>query len=140
MIRRPPRSTRTDTLFPYTTLFRSDVEETLPLDVELPPVDVDVEPPLVLEELPPVDVLVDAVKMVLPLLAPPKKPPLKKPLPTPPPKPPPQNTSVTAPAVAHRTTTGGRGGIGEGYGDGYVTVRLVGGVPGGTLGTEGSHV
>src|SRR3546814_15737026 len=26
MIRRPPRSTRTDTLFPYTTLFRSDDE------------------------------------------------------------------------------------------------------------------
>src|SRR3546814_2033373 len=26
MIRRPPRSTRTDTLFPYTTLFRSQVE------------------------------------------------------------------------------------------------------------------
>src|SRR3546814_9424837 len=26
MIRRPPRSTRTDTLFPYTTLFRSDLE------------------------------------------------------------------------------------------------------------------
>src|SRR3546814_4440728 len=26
MIRRPPISTRTDTLFPYTTLFRSDVE------------------------------------------------------------------------------------------------------------------
>src|SRR3546814_6849327 len=25
MIRRPPRSTRTDTLFPYTTLFRSTV-------------------------------------------------------------------------------------------------------------------
>src|SRR3546814_2498576 len=25
MIRRPPRSTQTDTLFPYTTLFRSDV-------------------------------------------------------------------------------------------------------------------
>src|SRR3546814_3095892 len=25
MIRRPPRSTRTDTLFPYTTLFRSEV-------------------------------------------------------------------------------------------------------------------
>src|SRR3546814_18815092 len=24
-VRRPPRSTRTDTLFPYTTLFRSDV-------------------------------------------------------------------------------------------------------------------
>src|SRR3546814_3081720 len=27
MIRRPPRSTRTDTLFPYTTLFRSTVGE-----------------------------------------------------------------------------------------------------------------
>src|SRR3546814_13849864 len=26
MIRRPPRSTRTDTLFPYTTLFRSTVD------------------------------------------------------------------------------------------------------------------
>src|SRR3546814_6880725 len=26
MIRRPPRSTRTDTLFPYTTLFRSTVQ------------------------------------------------------------------------------------------------------------------
>src|SRR3546814_3094322 len=29
MIRRPPRSTRTDTLFPYTTLFRSLRNETL---------------------------------------------------------------------------------------------------------------
>src|SRR3546814_7930132 len=27
MIRRPPRSTRTDTLFPYTTLFRSLVQQ-----------------------------------------------------------------------------------------------------------------
>src|SRR3546814_9800594 len=27
MIRRPPRSTRTDTLFPYTTLFRSGICE-----------------------------------------------------------------------------------------------------------------
>src|SRR3546814_13694985 len=27
MIRRPPRSTRTDTLFPYTTLFRSGDED-----------------------------------------------------------------------------------------------------------------
>src|SRR3546814_12363759 len=26
MVRRPPRSTRTDTLFPYTTLFRSVIE------------------------------------------------------------------------------------------------------------------
>src|SRR3546814_5035643 len=31
MIRRPPRSTRTDTLFPYTTLFRSLVKGALPL-------------------------------------------------------------------------------------------------------------
>src|SRR3546814_18002295 len=31
MIRRPPRSTRTDTLFPYTTLFRSaQTQRTLP--------------------------------------------------------------------------------------------------------------
>src|SRR3546814_4405078 len=29
MIRRPPRSTRTDTLFPYTTLFRSERVEVL---------------------------------------------------------------------------------------------------------------
>src|SRR3546814_5885988 len=29
MIRRPPRSTRTDTLFPYTTLFRSFVTRTV---------------------------------------------------------------------------------------------------------------
>src|SRR3546814_1904454 len=30
MIRRPPRSTRTDTLFPYTTLFRSTRPHMLP--------------------------------------------------------------------------------------------------------------
>src|SRR3546814_2439281 len=43
MIRRPPRSTRTDTLFPYTTLFRSlgevlqeqRVHRTLEADMEL---------------------------------------------------------------------------------------------------------
>src|SRR3546814_12611806 len=27
LIRRPPRSTRTDTLFPYTTLFRSEIAD-----------------------------------------------------------------------------------------------------------------
>src|SRR3546814_20514931 len=32
MIRRPPRSTRTDTLFPYTTLFRSDEPNRRPDD------------------------------------------------------------------------------------------------------------
>src|SRR3546814_10746622 len=31
MIRRPPRSTRTDTLFPYTTLFRSRAEPYRPV-------------------------------------------------------------------------------------------------------------
>src|SRR3546814_15429028 len=30
MIRRPPRSTRTDTLFPYTTLFRSPIDPVRP--------------------------------------------------------------------------------------------------------------
>src|SRR3546814_8130228 len=30
MIRRPPRSTRTDTLFPYTTLFRSPLRRSFP--------------------------------------------------------------------------------------------------------------
>src|SRR3546814_2423147 len=30
MIRRPPRSTRTDTLFPYTTLFRSRLQRLVP--------------------------------------------------------------------------------------------------------------
>src|SRR3546814_11665571 len=33
MIRRPPRSTRTDTLFPYTTLFRSKEIPTMPVPV-----------------------------------------------------------------------------------------------------------
>src|SRR3546814_3353668 len=38
MIRRPPRSTRTDTLFPYTTLFRSTDEEGGPgLDADAVP-------------------------------------------------------------------------------------------------------
>src|SRR3546814_3915462 len=32
MIRRPPRSTRTDTLFPYTTLFRSDWPLVFPIN------------------------------------------------------------------------------------------------------------
>src|SRR3546814_6265400 len=35
MKRRPPRSTRTDTLFPYTPPFRSEVTITLPPAVEL---------------------------------------------------------------------------------------------------------
>src|SRR3546814_18152012 len=36
MIRRPPRSTRTDTLFPYTTLFRSaEVDERIHVEIEV---------------------------------------------------------------------------------------------------------
>src|SRR3546814_1730147 len=35
MIRRPPRSTRTDTLFPYTTLFRSNTTVTNTTRVEI---------------------------------------------------------------------------------------------------------
>src|SRR3546814_20319749 len=35
MIRRPPRSTRTDTLFPYTTLFRSTFIDTKTLVLDL---------------------------------------------------------------------------------------------------------
>src|SRR3546814_1476534 len=45
MIRRPPRSTRTDTLFPYTTLFRSyetaqelDLKRKIQLGRGLPPI------------------------------------------------------------------------------------------------------
>src|SRR3546814_3393721 len=43
MIRRPPRSTRTDTLFPYTTLFRSGREDIIVV------IDIHVEPGLVLD-------------------------------------------------------------------------------------------
>src|SRR3546814_13481194 len=35
MIRRPPRSTRTDTLFPYTTLFRSGLVDRIGLEQRL---------------------------------------------------------------------------------------------------------
>src|SRR3546814_4879583 len=39
MIRRPPRSTRTDTLFPYTTLFRSSRKTASWQKPKQPPVD-----------------------------------------------------------------------------------------------------
>src|SRR3546814_15038874 len=39
MIRRPPRSTRTDTLFPYTTLFRSGGEPLRALETAPEPAD-----------------------------------------------------------------------------------------------------
>src|SRR3546814_19058397 len=50
MIRRPPRSTRTDTLFPYTTLFRSALDfagefaVAFLIDGQLVGADVDVRP------------------------------------------------------------------------------------------------
>src|SRR3546814_6036009 len=37
MIRRPPRSTRTDTLFPYTTLFRSARSKAMTVAVRFAP-------------------------------------------------------------------------------------------------------
>src|SRR3546814_4111555 len=42
MIRRPPRSTRTDTLFPYTTLFRS-CESPVFFTFRIPKVDVTIQ-------------------------------------------------------------------------------------------------
>src|SRR3546814_3672454 len=41
MIRRPPRSTRTDHLFPYTTLFRSGIGEAPFVAHQISPVDAD---------------------------------------------------------------------------------------------------
>src|SRR3546814_12934808 len=43
MIRRPPRSTRTDTLFPYTTLFRSVDVHTTPVAGSPDQIDVNVD-------------------------------------------------------------------------------------------------
>src|SRR3546814_9203375 len=64
MIRRPPRSTRTDTLFPYTTLFRSSGVE--PPAVSPPAV----EPPAVVPPVvsPPV---VSPPVVIPPVVAPP---------------------------------------------------------------------
>src|SRR3546814_11111948 len=68
MIRRPPRSTRTDTLFPYTTLFRSVPPELLEdeLDEDELLEEEDVPPLLVLVELPPVLVELPPVLVELP--------------------------------------------------------------------------
>src|SRR3546814_1794708 len=45
MIRRPPRSTRTDTLFPYTTLFRSSsAQATILQAVDEQPFEIDEQP------------------------------------------------------------------------------------------------
>src|SRR3546814_11391217 len=41
MIRRPPRSTRPDTLFPYTTLFRSEAEMRLLGDLQIVVIEAD---------------------------------------------------------------------------------------------------
>src|SRR3546814_13723333 len=50
MIRRPPRSTRTDTLFPDTTLFRSDIRNGQPGNSG--PVDISYNPAFAIPELP----------------------------------------------------------------------------------------
>src|SRR3546814_18729746 len=49
MIRRPPRSTRTDTLFPYTTLFRSHCPR--PSNTEMPKTKKAASPPLAMRGL-----------------------------------------------------------------------------------------
>src|SRR3546814_9214850 len=49
MIRRPPRSTRTDTLFPYTTPFRSVGDRDRPAVAE--PADIRVDPGIAVEFL-----------------------------------------------------------------------------------------
>src|SRR3546814_1177817 len=41
MVRRPPISTRTDTLFPYTTLFRSQMRKVQGMDQWLPDIGID---------------------------------------------------------------------------------------------------
>src|SRR3546814_11319565 len=52
MIRRPPRSTRTDTLFPYTTLFRSGWRAGGRLAVLLQPTDnIKITPRIVYQEI-----------------------------------------------------------------------------------------
>src|SRR3546814_127010 len=51
MIRRPPRSTRTDTLFPYTTLFRSDPEFRVALAFYKSLFDEGLAPPLATTEI-----------------------------------------------------------------------------------------
>src|SRR3546814_4454548 len=62
MIRRPPRSTRTDTLFPYTTLFRSPVtqsgavaQEVIVTGTRVPSPSFNTPAPMVRHEPPPPD-------------------------------------------------------------------------------------
>jgi hypothetical protein len=115
-----------------------DVElapEEVELEVELPPDEVDVELPPDVVETPPVDVLVEAVKIALPLDEPPKKPPEKKPPPPKPPPPPPPKpplppiTTAGPPPLETTGITpmpGGRGGgANPKPGAGCVIVRVV---------------
>jgi hypothetical protein len=103
-----------EVLVPPPKLLDEDVVDTLPLEVELEvaPLEVELDVAPLEVELPPVEVLVEAVKMVLPLLPPPKKPPLKKPPPKPPPAGPPPTT--TAPPPPPAITWGAGIGIGTG--------------------------
>src|SRR3546814_15532915 len=58
MIRRPPRSTRTDTLFPYTTLFRSLKPDLVIMDVKMPRRDgIDAASEIAAKRIAPVDIL-----------------------------------------------------------------------------------
>src|SRR3546814_10131856 len=63
MRRRPPSATRTDTLLPYTTLFRSGAhkpkDEAAPPNIEAEPVEIAAPPPIILPPVP------------LPIVAPP---------------------------------------------------------------------
>src|SRR3546814_7825261 len=52
MIRRPPRSTRTDTLFPYTTLFRSGTLTLAPGQIHLAALNQDVIDYIILNSMP----------------------------------------------------------------------------------------
>src|SRR3546814_20571469 len=51
MIRRPPRSTRTDTLFPYTTLFRSTVGFSATTTISREAFGIDAWPTVIVDEV-----------------------------------------------------------------------------------------
>ncbi|HZF93749.1 MAG TPA: hypothetical protein VEZ20_02635 [Allosphingosinicella sp.] len=107
------------------------------VELELAPDEVELELPPDVVDTPPVDVLVEAVKIALPLEEPPKKPPEKKPPPPkppppPPPKPPPPPPPKPPPPKPPLEMTGMtpmEGGKGGGAkpkpGAGWVIVRVV---------------
>src|SRR3546814_18223893 len=66
MIRRPTRSTRTDTLFPYTTLFRSPVT----IQAEIQPLSINRESPQELKQLSIFDMFENADEPVMVVASP----------------------------------------------------------------------